>query len=308
MTTFDIEGEIWRCTARGHETRACANRLDHEVCNRTLPAAAEGAFCRLCALNDTVPNLDVPGNRERWARLEAAKRRLVYTLDLVDLPYGAETSPPLRFAFLGDGELAGNWHGAEGSDQVMTGHQDGLITVNIRETDDAAREATRVSMGEAHRTLIGHLRHEMGHYVWDVLIKGRPEAEAAFAAAFGDPQDPPYGEALDRYYADGPAPGWAETHVSAYATMHPWEDWAETFALWLAMIGVLDTAAALGLTPSGRSGDTHGMVVRYRDLGLALNELAREMGLLDFAPVVITPVIEAKLDHVGRVVGGPDGA
>ncbi|GGL99116.1 putative zinc-binding metallopeptidase [Pseudooceanicola nanhaiensis] len=301
MASFDIgEGGEWLCTACGDTGLPCTNYAEHDVCNRVV---TEGAgFCRLCAMNDVVPNLEVEGNRDRWARLEAAKRRLVYALDLVGLPYGDETDPPLRFAFMGDGELAGLWRTA-GEERVFTGHADGLVTINIREADDDEREALRVDMGEAHRTLIGHFRHELGHYYWDVAIKGNPEAEAAFAAVFGDPEDPDYGTALERHYAEGPREGWEGLYVSAYATMHPWEDWAETFALWLAMAGVLDTAQSLGINgPFPET--TEGMVRAYGRLGFALNEFSREMGLLDVVPVVITGAIEAKLDHVTRVIRG----
>ncbi|WP_088625720.1 putative zinc-binding metallopeptidase [Oceanicola sp. 22II-s10i] len=293
----------WTCATCGTAARPCANYSGPGVCNRTVRADDPQTLCRLCGLNDTVPNLEVDGNRDRWARLEAAKRRLIYTLDLLGLPYGTDTTPPLRFSFLGDGELAGHWVGAE-TDQVLTGHAEGLITVNIREADDAAREQVRVDMGEAHRTLIGHLRHEIGHYYWDLLIRGRTGAEQDFATAFGDPNDPPYDVALDRHYADGPPPDWEGWHVSAYATMHPWEDWAETFALWLAMAGVLDTAQSLGIVHGPALQDTATMVEQYRRLGLAMNELTREMGLLDFAPVVITPAIEAKLKSVDWLMRG----
>jgi len=300
MSSFDPgERGGWVCTACGVPGTPCGNYTEHQVCNRVVTQGE--ALCRLCSLNEVVPNLAVDGNRDRWARLEAAKRRLVYALDLVGLPYGDETTPPLRFAFMGDGELAGLWRRAGEDERVYTGHADGLVTINIREADDAEREALRVDMGEAHRTLIGHFRHELGHYYWDVAIKGNPQAEADFAAVFGDPNDPPYADALERHYAEGPQAEWEGLYVSAYATMHPWEDWAETFALWLAMAGVLDTAESLGIGgPLPHS--TAEMVQRYGRLGLALNEFSREMGLLDIAPVVITGAIEAKLDHVGQVI------
>lgn len=303
MASFDVGAEgDWHCTACDVVGHPCGNYVEHRVCNRVV--ASQDTLCGLCSMNETVPNLSVAGNRERWARLEAAKRRLVYTLDLLKLPYGDETNPPLRFAFMGDGALAGRlWRKAGDEERVFTGHADGLVTINIREADDAERETLRVDMGEAHRTLIGHLRHELGHYYWDVAIKGRPEAEAAFTSVFGSPNDPDYGTALERHYAEGAPEGWEGVHVSAYATMHAWEDWAETFALYLAMVGVLDTAASLGLIGM-RPETTHEMVDRYGQLGLSLNEFTREMGLLDLAPVVITGAIEAKLDHVNKVMSG----
>lgn len=296
---LDSAGELWRCTACGGELDACENYAGHYSCNRMVPAGA-GPQCSYCALNEVIPNLEVPGNADRWARLEAAKRRLLYTLDRLALPYGPETDPPLRFSFMGDGEMAGLWRSAGAQERVLTGHAGGLVTINIREADDAEREKLRVDMGEAHRTLIGHFRHEIGHYYWDLLVRGRDEA--GFAAVFGDPASPSYAEALERHYAEGPPAGWKRSHVSAYATMHPWEDWAESFAFWLDMVSVLDTARDLNLLAGPVPDDTEAMLDRYRTLGLVLNELNREMGLLDFVPEVITGAIAGKLGYVHRVV------
>ncbi|WP_204318681.1 zinc-binding metallopeptidase family protein [Pseudooceanicola aestuarii] len=317
VTALEPAGDHWICQgtktggACGARVALCRNYAQHDVCNRTVPAG-HGAFCDCCRYNETVPDLTVPGNRARWARLEAAKRRLFHTLDQLGLPYGAEgegVSPPLSFAFMGDRMAAqGLWRPVGEAERVYTGHADGLITINIAEADAAERESLRVDLGEAHRTLIGHFRHEIGHYYWDVLIKGRPEAEAEFAALFGDPQNPPYGEALERHYRDGPPPGWEGGYVSAYATMHPWEDWAETWALYLDIVSVLDTAANLGLIHPEPDAETDVMVRRYQTLGLVLNELNREMGLLDFVPEVITPAIAGKLAHVRATIARGPGA
>ena len=298
---LDPSGDLWRCTGCGTDLAPCANYTGHYACNRMVDAGA-GPQCRYCTMNEVIPNLDVPGNAERWARLEAAKRRLLFALDRLALPYGPDTRPPLRFSFMGDGEMAGLWRAAGAEERVFTGHADGLVTINIREADDVEREKLRVDMGEAHRTLIGHFRHEIGHYFWDLLVRGQDEA--GFSAVFGDPARPTYAEAMDRYYAEGAPDGWKQTHVSAYATMHPWEDWAETFAFWLDMASVLDTARDLGLMPGPVPDDTGQMLDRYRTLGMVLNELNREMGLLDFAPEIITDAITAKLAYVHRVIRG----
>jgi hypothetical protein len=186
-------------------------------------------------------------------------------------------------------------------ERVYTGHANGKITINIREADDAEREKLRVDFGEAHRTLIGHFRHEIGHYYWDVLVRGR--REDAFKAVFGDHQNPDYDAALSLYYDNGPPAGWARTFVSAYATMHPWEDWAETFALYLAISSVLDTASHLNLLEIGPADDLATMLRHYHRMGLVLNEVSRDMGLLDVVPVVITSAIRAKLEFVHQLVG-----
>ncbi len=283
----------------------CANYARENVCNRCLPAAeAARGLCDACRFNRTIPDLSMEGNRERWAELEAAKRRLLYTLDLLGLPYGSAADgfdPPLAFDFKADAiPVDGLWRWMGEGERVFTGHEDGKITINIREADSVEREKLRVDLGEAHRTLIGHFRHEVGHYYWDLLVRGRHEAE--FKRVFGDHENPPYGEALQRHYREGPPPKWKDRFVSAYATMHPWEDWAETFSLYLDITSVLDTAVNMGLIGPLDLADLHGMVGRYRQLGLVLNELNREMGLIDVVPEVLhAPVVE-KLGLVHALV------
>jgi hypothetical protein len=300
---------IYQCVSPGCGglVQKCANYAREFVCNRCAEVAGQpdpDVLCDCCRFNVTIPDLSVPGNRGRWARLEGAKRRLFYGLDLLGLPYGTAAdgfSPPLAFEFKGDIIAPeGLWRTMGEDERVYTGHADGRITINIREADDAEREKLRVDFGEAHRTLIGHFRHEIGHYYWDVLVRNRHED--GFKAVFGDHQNPPYNDALARYYDNGPPDDWARTYVSAYATMHPWEDWAETFALYLAMSGVLDTASHLNLLEVGPADDLATMLRHYHRLGLVLNELSREIGLLDFLPVVIRTAIREKLDFVHRMV------
>ena len=164
-------------------------------------------------------------------------------------------------------------------------------------------------MGEAHRTLVGHFRHEIGHYYWDMLVKGRREAE--FKAAFGDHERPTYAEAMQRHYEQGPPDGWWNSFVSGYATMHPWEDFAETWARYLAMASTLDTAANNGFGAPPDFADLDAMLLEYRRLGVGLNEMNRSMGLLDAVPEVFPPPVVQKLRFVHRLVGlgrGENGA
>jgi len=299
----------WRCTgeACGQVLVACFNYDVEDVCNRMVSAedARSPLFCAGCRLNRTVPDTTVNGNRAKWARLEAAKRRLLYTLDLLGLPYGAATDgfePPLAFDFKADTvRERGAWHLLGPVEQVYTGHAAGQITINLDEADDAEREKRRIDMNEAHRTLIGHFRHEIAHYYWEMLVQARREDD--FRRTFGDHRDPPYAEALQRYYDRGPAADWQSYHVSAYASMHPWEDFAESFALYLDMVAVLETAAYW--TPDGTvppRAPIDEMIAGYRDLGIRLNEINREMGLLDLVPeVFVTPVVD-KLRFVDLLV------
>jgi hypothetical protein len=279
----------------------CTNYAFEHVCNRCLLAPpANGGLCDACRFNHTIPDLSVPGNRERWAELEAAKRRMLYNLDFLGLPYGSAADgfdPPLAFDFKADtipSEGLWRWMGA--GERVYIGHADGKITINIREADSVEREKLRVDMGEAHRTLIGHFRHEIGHYFWDLLVRGR--REDTFKRMFGDHENPPYGEALQRHYSEGPPLDWRDRFVSAYASMHPWEDWAEMFALYLDVTSVLDTATNMGLIGAVDFGDLDGMVTQYRRLGLVLNELNREMGLVDVVPEVLHTAVVEKLRFV----------
>lgn len=284
----------------------CHNYEVEQVCNRCMiaPDETDGSplLCDYCRFNETIPDLDVAGNRELWRRLETAKRRLLYTLDLLQLPYGTAedgVDPPLSFDFKADATRSGKWWWSVGKDErVYTGHADGKITINLREADPVEREKNRINFQEAHRTVIGHFRHEVGHYYWQMLIPGRCDAE--FKEVFGDHQNPTYADAQQRYYQDGPLNDWQGNFISAYATMHPWEDFAETFATYLDMVSVLDTAFHMGvyesLDPTTES--LQKMVDHYVQLGLVLNELNRAMGLLDVVPEIFAPSIVAKLNFV----------
>jgi hypothetical protein len=219
------------------DTERCANRTSIG-CN--WQAEGPGGLCASCALTEVLPDLSVQGNLRRWRRIEEAKRRLVQTLLRLDLPLVSPKGTRLRFHILADRILP------DGQiEKVMTGHADGLITLNIAEADDEQREAMRTRMGERYRTLLGHCRHEVGHFYFDVLVEEggrRPD----FDKLFGDP-DQDYQAALDRHYAEGPPEDWADGFVSAYAAAHPWEDFAETFAHWMHMVDGLETAVAYGL-------------------------------------------------------------
>ena len=285
----------------------CHNYSVEGVCNRMITSeeADRGmTLCDCCRHNQAIPDLSVPGHRERWAKLESAKRRLFYTLDLLGLPHevdGRRANPPLAFAFLADEVAAeGDWHSSDEGMPVFTGHAGGLITINVKEADDVERERLRNDFNEAHRTLIGHFRHEIGHYYWELLIKGRDEP--AYIEVFGDHNNPSYSEALDRHYQQGPPNDWRGRFVSAYATMHPWEDFAETFGFYLDMVAILDTAGHFGITPTGFDEDLETMLTTFRRLSLGFNEMNREMGLLDLVPEVITPTIACKLCYIHDMV------
>lgn len=287
----------------------CANRIEHDVCNRSIVISSDGdapVLCDCCRYNETIPDLSVPGNLERWRELETAKRRLIYNLDGLGLPHGARADgyePGLSFDFKGDTVSAdARWRSVGTEERVFTGHDGGKITINIREADAVEREKLRLDLGEGHRTLIGHFRHEIGHYYWDLLIRGNAEAVESFRAIFGDHEAIPYGAALEQYYADGPPADWREHYISAYATMHPWEDWAETFAFYLDVVDVMESVSLSALLTVPVPNDVEGLVATYVRLGILLNELNRAMGLIDFLPEVVQPAVLVKVRYVHDVI------
>ena len=302
----------WRSALDAKRTyRLCANYVTHNVCNEAIPSNEPHELCGSCRLTRVIPDLSIPANLPLWAKLEAAKRRLIYTLHAVGCAVVNRTDDPvngLTFEFLGD-PLTPD------APRVLTGHDDGVITLNIAEADDAERERRRVQMYEPYRTLLGHFRHEVGHYYFDRLVKDTPRL-GAFRALFGD-ERADYGEALKRHYANGAPADWQSRHVSAYAASHPWEDWAETWAHYLNMVDTLETAAACGLSlrpedaampkmkaapgdPIGRPFDD--LIASWYPLTYALNSLSRGLGVADVYPFVVSAPAVEKLRFIHETV------
>ncbi len=227
------------------------------------------------------------------------------------LPIENRTDEPesgIAFEFLADPPETALNDTAEKSGPIMTGHNQGVITINIAEADDAEREKRRQQLHEPYRTLLGHFRHEVGHYYWDRLIKGTKQLEP-FRKLFGDDQQD-YAKSLENHYAQGAPANWQQHFVSSYASSHPWEDWAETWAHYLHMVDTLETAAACGLSlrpgrkdeptlknaPEPRPeriGSFDKMIDNWFPLTYVLNNLNRGLGMPDGYPFVLsTPVIE----------------
>ncbi len=285
-----------RVDDHGNQWRHCRNREEYELCNWLIPADSGHDLCYACGLNEVIPNLDTPGNLKLWSRLEAAKRRMLYSLIQLGLPVssGGVGEPGLRFRFLEDQRR----NPAVFEPFVATGHVRGTITINLAEADDVARQEIRETMQERYRTLLGHFRHEAGHYYFDLLV---PEGSARdeFRDLFGD-ERLPYEEALQRHYRDGPPQGWAARYVSAYAAAHPHEDWAETFAHYLHIRDALETAAESGLQPDEAG---HDWIVRWMALAVTLNELNRSLGTDDPYPFVLADPVAARLRFIDRQIG-----
>lgn len=304
----------WQPVGEPARYRMCPNYANHRVCNWMVEADSEQVFCVACDLNGTIPDLAVSGNQERWRAMETEKRRLIYAMLQLDLPVVPRRLDPagLEFAFLADAPASFNER-----DRVMTGHAQGLITINLAEADPAERERMREQMDEPYRTILGHFRHESGHYYWDRLIRDSDWLKP-YRRLFGD-ETRDYAQALDRHYRQGPPSDWPERFISAYASMHPWEDWAESWAHYLLMVDALETAYQFGLSIRPRAGNDHSLDVEpdfdaYRassfdsllghwlPLTLALNSLNRSIGHEHAYPFVLAlPAIE-KLRFVHRVV------
>ena len=303
----------------GRPFQLCANYTLHHVCNWAFPTGGQGSdgrleLCSACKLTRTIPNLSRDGNARRWYKLEVAKRRLVYTLEQLGLSYASKLEDPaggLAFEFLEDPAPG------TGAPSVLTGHDGGVITVNISEADDVARVRHREELHEPYRTLLGHFRHEAGHYYWAQLICGSSRIDG-FRALFGD-ERADYQAALQRHYQNGPAAGWEERCVSAYATMHPWEDWAETWAHYLHMVDALETAAACGISleplrndeptmkkvhdpAAGEQLSFERMISRWTAITYVLNNLNRGLGTDDAYPFVVSALSVEKLRFVHETI------
>jgi len=314
MGSLDPAGDgLWRSPLAGARPayRLCANYEQRQVCNWAVDADDPNPLCPSCRITQTIPNLDVAGNREAWYRLEVAKRRVIYTLMNLQLPIAPKQGDDdgLAFEFLADPD--------DGAAAVLTGHASGVITISLAEADDAERERRRHALGEPYRTLLGHVRHEVGHYYWSRLIEHSDRLDA-FRARFGDERDD-YGAALQRYYAGGAPSDWQARFVSGYATAHPWEDWAETWAHYLHITDTVETATACGVALRPRRRDepslaavppTAGTTTTNFDRLLAswypltylLNNLNRGLGLPDAYPFVLSGPAVEKLRFVHDTV------
>ncbi len=283
----------------GVPLQRCSNGIEHDICNVWLDASTDvgSGRCKYCSLTRVIPSLAISGNLAKWRRLESAKRRVLYIFDQIGLEYRQldnNGTPKLSFEFKADRDQP-----------VSTGHADGCIVINLKESDSIHREIARQEFGEPQRTMVGHFRHELGHFFWDQWVKGQDEP--AFVALFGDHQNPNYSEALDNYYATGASQDWRENFISAYATMHPWEDFAETFAAWADMISVMITAGHFEVgTAQGENFDiTHfeQLIDGYAKIGMVANEFNRDLGLLDLVPEVFNQSVIAKLKYVHSKLG-----
>ena len=297
---------------RSRTVSYCANSA-HGACN-WLVDAGSNPLCEACRLNRTIPDLTQPENLRLWQRIEVAKHRLVYSLLRLGLPIASKTEQPdsgIAFDFLAPAP------GEDGQGKILTGHDNGEITLNVAEADDAVRAEIRQNMHEPYRTLLGHFRHEIGHYYWQRLVQDKP-VYGLFRKTFGD-ETKDYNQTLQAYYANGPLADWQVHHISAYASAHPHEDWAETFAHYLHMMDTLETGYAFGLRIRPRAGqddnlkasitfdpykqtDFDSIIEAWLPMTFAVNSINRSMGLDDLYPFVISPEVTEKLKVAHDIV------
>lgn len=292
----------------------CENFESPAGCNWMVRVDDDETLCRSCRLNQTIPDLDDPDNCLWWRKIENAKRRLVAQLFNLGLPVESKVSEnPER------GVMFDILRSPEKGPRVLTGHADGLITLNVEEADDSVREKTRQQMHEPYRTLLGHFRHEIGHYYWDRLVAGSPWLDKCRELFGDDRQD--YSAALKRNYEQGPPENWADEYISSYASVHPWEDWAESWAHYLHIVDSLDTALRFGLRgedveqavepftvedlydPEAPDANRVILLVNsWVQMTTVLNELARSMGQHDFYPFVMSRPVLRKIHFIQMIV------
>ncbi len=295
MLSLDADDDGW-VDADDNRYRPCANRAEWRVCNGVVEADSAETLCSGCRLNRTIPAMSRNENVLRWKRLEAAKRRMISGVSKLGLDVNSNGG--MRFDFLEDKRS----HPDVLEHFVTTGHKDGVITINVLEADEIQRVQQRELMGERYRTVLGHIRHEAGHFFYPQLVTDLER----FTALFGDP-GANYDAALKRYYEDGPTEGWEQRHISVYASSHPLEDWAECFAHFLHIEDTLETAVCYGLAPDPGD-EPRERINAWARFVIPLNELGRSLGQRDHYPFILTPVVIDKLLYVQAAVARVAGA
>lgn len=292
----------------------CQNRQSVVACNWLISPQDKGQCqCIACRTTRTIPNLSLPKNSKRWRLLEAVKRQLFYTLlnlKLLDSSADSDKTPGLdknaraaspskvlQFDFLEDQRS----HPSVDLEYVLTGHNNGLITLNVAEADEGFLHLMKEQMGERYRTLLGHFRHEVAHYFWHIIIEEAGRL-AVFRSVFGDERQD-YDAALKAYYQKSAPLHWKSRYITPYASSHPHEDWAETWAHYLHMVDTLETAVSFGLSVyEPRRNDFDDWFSEWKRVAQVMNALNRSMGLAEPYPFTLSPVVQGKLRFIDEVV------
>ena len=319
---YDPLARMMLAIEAGNGLQRCANGIRHGVCNWLVWSIHGEELCQSCRLNRTIPDLSNPRNILLWGRMEAAKRRMVCNFLGLGIPLPTLAENPQQ-------GLAFDIVSVRTEPAKTMGHLNSVITVNLEEADDTYRQINREQLGESTRTLLGHFRHESGHFVWQRWVNEWPWDDVrrtAFRERFGD-ERADYGAALQLYYQRGAPAGWEQSHISAYATSHPWEDWAETWAHYLQIVEALETAHGLGLEPErialppatfpAEAGELPAMLKadagandkflawlgRWVCLSTVLNEISASLGQPALYPYVLSNGVAQKLRLIQWLVG-----
>ena len=312
LVSLEADNGVWRTPLFREQAYVFCANAEHGACNWLIEADPSGeVYCRACRHNEVIPPVDDPANLRRWQVIERAKKRLMYSLLRMHLPLATRNEDAvhgLSFRFLSE---------ALTFIPVTTGHEAGIITIALTEADDAQREYRRTQLNEPYRTLLGHFRHEIGHHYWDILVSQSPHLDE-FRALFGS-EGVDYNDALQRYYGGAAPADWQSRYISAYATSHPWEDFAETFAHYLHLVDTTEMAAAFGIHMRPRIdergeltaridfdpyhlNDISELIEHWVPLASLINNLNRAVGQNDAYPFVLSPMVIEKLGFVERIV------
>lgn len=273
-----------------NEAEPCANR-DAIQCNWV--AVPGETLCRSCAMSDTVPALNVGDNQQLLARAERAKRWVLANLSNWQWFTDADGGMRPRFQMLSENTGAGR------AVQIMMGHDNGEIVINVTEADELIRVQRQHQLGEQYRSMVGHFRHELAHFLFDRLAAA-PGFVDGFRPLFGD-ETADYDAALQEHYANPKDPG--EEFITAYATSHPHEDWAETVAHLLHMVDFTDSFVSAGLSMTGvpenyqpyADTDADNLLNIAAAVAIAINDINRALDNSDLYPFVLTPKIREKI-------------
>jgi hypothetical protein len=315
IVALDTNASKWQVLELEGKTYEYCENYKHKVCNWLVDVSRGRKFCLACSLNRTIPHILDDANLAKWKHIEIAKHRLVYQLLRFSLPVVSKIEDDLKgfcFDFLAREDLP------EESKDTKTGHANGVITLLISEADPVVREQVKQQMAERYRTLLGHFRHEVGHYFWDLLIRDNPDILEEFRIIFGD-ESKSYADALTNHYNNGPQANWQQNFISKYASSHPWEDWAETWSHYLHLTDVLETAYNFGLRSNPKitakqkikmnaSFDPYKETSfeKIMDTGIpllfTLNSMNRSMGEDDPYPFIISDPVKTKLEFIHNLL------
>ena len=292
--------------------RFCPN-AQWDICNWLIPSESPETFCQACRYNGLVPDPKTEVGLKRWRAIGEAQRHLFYSFLRWDLPRpGRQEDPVSGLVFdLKDDDIL-----PDGTCKpALIGHDEGRIVIRTAEADDATRELMREQLNEPYRTLLGHFRHETGHFIWNKLVRDQNKFDS-FRAVFGD-ERADYDQAIQAHYTNGPPVNWQNAYISDYATTHPWEDFAECFAHNLHIVDSLETAHIYGIALAPIS---HGEMTAYANfdpysvldferiaevwipLSVALNSIHHSMGERDLYPFILTPQVKTKLAYVHSLI------